>query len=54
MGIQTANQQAALAMRSTESANAPRMTSVASPMGLATTIPSMAPMLVGERRHSTR
>jgi hypothetical protein len=51
MGIATANPQTALAAESTKSAIAPRMASVASPMGLATAKPSVAPMLVRNAGH---
>jgi hypothetical protein len=46
MGIATANPQAVLAAGSTESAVMPRMTSVTSPMRLATTKSSGVPTLV--------
>jgi hypothetical protein len=46
MRIATMNPQAVLAAGSMESAVAPRMASVASPMGLAMTKPSVALMLV--------
>jgi hypothetical protein len=51
MGIATANPQAALAAGSTESAVVPRMALVASPMGLATAKPSVAPKLVRNVGH---
>jgi hypothetical protein len=51
MEIATANPQAALATGSTESAFAPRMASVASPMGLAMTKPSVAPTLLRNASH---
>jgi hypothetical protein len=46
-----ANPQVALAAGSTESTDAPRMSSVASPMRLATAKPSMAPTLVRNAGH---
>jgi hypothetical protein len=51
MGIATANPQGVLAVGSTESALAPRMASVASPMGLATAKPSVVPTLVRNAGH---
>jgi hypothetical protein len=51
MGIATANPQAALVVGSTESAVAPRMPSVVSPMGLATAKPLVAPTLVRNADH---
>jgi hypothetical protein len=51
MGIAKANPRAVLAVGSTENAVAPRMTSVASPMGLATAKPTVAPTLVRNVGH---
>jgi hypothetical protein len=51
MGIATVNPQAALAAGSTESAVAPRMALVVSPMRLATAKPSVVPTLVRNASH---